>query len=275
MSTASRSGKTPVPRRGARWPRGSPSEWWRVPRVLSGATGLVSTTERSSTHSPRCTRSRTASRRRPCSRRRANSRRTRSGRTSRAPIRTHSASWQMSRRSSRSSRWGIRPRRLSPSRPRPARRLRARSGSSDPIAFPWASVIRLNHHKALNAALADYYFWWTRRLYSYGMDSGSENTLTMARLAAKAALSEINEIAALLVHQYSHIKGGSWEDREPVGSCVNCCHYLSHQTFLSQVLAETATPFPMVWRDHVTSATEVSSRSGDSGAFRSFRFLLV
>lgn len=55
-----------------------------------------------------------------------------------------------------------------------------------------------------SAALADYQFWWAKRLYEAGKACGSEWHLIMAVLAARSALAEITFLAGELAHELTH-----------------------------------------------------------------------
>lgn len=58
------------------------------------------------------------------------------------------------------------------------------------------------------AALADYYFYWAHRLYSAWMDGcGTDEHYELAYWCARAALSEITELASVMLHELAHLTG--------------------------------------------------------------------
>lgn len=60
----------------------------------------------------------------------------------------------------------------------------------------------------VEAALADYYLWWAHRLYSWCMDGhGTLRDYWIGAMCARAALAEIVEIAADILHELGHVEG--------------------------------------------------------------------
>lgn len=100
---------------------------------------------------------------------------------------------------------------------------------------------------AVHASLADYYFWWSRRLLTRA-SSGKGDSLwytVLAWCAAKAALAEIVEIAGVILHEYGHIKvGGGDHCLAAFDEKLACGMYLDQGAFKCAVSAKLALPRP-------------------------------
>ena len=93
--------------------------------------------------------------------------------------------------------------------------------------------------------LADYYLFWARRLLHLVAHQRSSNKwdLIMARLCARCAIAEITQLAALLVHEFSHVHGTWFE----CGAALrvreqSCCHYMIQWVFNTLATASLALP---------------------------------
>lgn len=98
----------------------------------------------------------------------------------------------------------------------------------------------------VNASLADYYFWWARRLLtkSYTCRSLAATWyFVLAWCAAKAALAEIVEMAGTIIHEYGHIKtGGGDHCLAAFDVKLSCATYLYSDAFQHGVRARLALP---------------------------------
>jgi len=99
------------------------------------------------------------------------------------------------------------------------------------------------------AALADYYFWWSIRLFDWvkgGHSSRPIQDLVVAVYCAKAGLSEIVDLAALLLHEFSHTTGvpATWWECQFLTDNLDCCHFQLGWIFEHRLLAEFGLPLP-------------------------------
>lgn len=77
------------------------------------------------------------------------------------------------------------------------------------------------------AALADYYLWQAHRLHSWANEGdGDIWDLWMGMMCARAALSEIVELAAIILHEWSHSTAKTWGHcHSLIGRGYNCCMF--------------------------------------------------
>ncbi len=113
------------------------------------------------------------------------------------------------------------------------------------LAMTPGDTIYLCDYLKMQAALADYYFWWAHRLHSYARVEGKA-TLTdylVGMYCARCALSEIVEIAALIVHEFGHITGSKFHcytgDKQ-----FDCCQWVVQSIFRNRMLAKLGLPSP-------------------------------
>lgn len=97
----------------------------------------------------------------------------------------------------------------------------------------------------VNAALADYHFWWAHRLYDWvesgNAGAGADGVRFLAVCCARAALAEIVDIAGNLVHEIAHLGrflASEWE-----------CRYDPYSTPLNVVVGalDLLTGLPIDW----------------------------
>lgn len=112
----------------------------------------------------------------------------------------------------------------------------------------------LNDGVHLNAALADYYFWWAHRLFDYIREGRSTNELADGYVmvcCARAALAEIAEISALLMHEISHWSAHPYTLAECAGvdlfsnGRLECCHFMMGWFHGFRVAADCGLPLAM------------------------------
>ncbi len=112
----------------------------------------------------------------------------------------------------------------------------------------------LNDEVQLNAALADYHFWWAHRLYDQIAAGKSTNTfadLWVCMCCARAGLAEIAEISALLMHEISHWAGWRFTLAECSGldlggtGKLECCHFQMGWFHGFRVTADCGLPLSM------------------------------
>lgn len=73
----------------------------------------------------------------------------------------------------------------------------------------------------VEAALADYYFYWAHRLYSAWMDGcGTDDYLELAYWCARAAMSEIIELASVILHELAHLTGSLFHCNPSVAETI-------------------------------------------------------
>jgi len=92
-------------------------------------------------------------------------------------------------------------------------------------------------------ALADWYFWWACRLHAW-VASGRGNKWDefIGMLCARAAVTEIAEIAGMMVHETGHLSPASmWHCQGPFGK-YDCCQYAGQFFFASRVRARFGLP---------------------------------
>lgn len=88
-------------------------------------------------------------------------------------------------------------------------------------AISWPRVNLCARFYKGEAALADYYFWWTHRLYSYYMDGeGTQIHWLVGLLCARCALAEIVEIGAVILHESAHRSGSFYHCRPSAGGSL-------------------------------------------------------
>lgn len=131
-------------------------------------------------------------------------------------------------------------------------RVRPFVGSGGPSAYYFGAIVLCNK-SMVNAALADYYFWWARRLYSYGIDTGLKWFGFLGMCAARAGMSEIVEFAATILHEYGHMQG-RWHHCGGVDMRYRCCSYTMAEVFRHRVYAELALPMGQVIAENVLDA---------------------
>jgi uncharacterized membrane protein YgcG len=131
--------------------------------------------------------------------------------------------------------------------------------SEGPQAWTYFGVVHMSPCNQAEAAIADYYLWWANRLYSYALhESGSALDMFTAMMCARCAVSEIVEMAAVILHEYSHVTGSSYHCKE-LWSEQDCCQYMLEYHFRHQVWAELGMP-----QSHLVDfATTDSDRDDD------------
>ncbi len=110
-----------------------------------------------------------------------------------------------------------------------------------PQAFTPNYTIYLGDQMQCEAALADYYFWQATRLYSHAVETGGDLWYAwVAMNCARAALSELVEMAGSILHEYAHWAGNPktlWEC-SVLGAKLDCCHYVLEYYFRNRMWAK-------------------------------------
>jgi hypothetical protein len=130
----------------------------------------------------------------------------------------------------------------------------------------------LNDGLHTQAAVADYHFWWAHRLHDYAL-GGNVGFLDALRyyyvgaMCARAALTEIVDIAGLLLHEITHTMGTPEDAYECTvnGEAIRCCRYMLSWLFRHRLMAEFGLPLS---RAAGCEQIEVFPRT-PSGDFRS------
>lgn len=121
-----------------------------------------------------------------------------------------------------------------------------RTWRGDFIGITPMGASTLNDGVHLNAALADYYFWWAHRLLDFvlaGKSAQPSGDLWVAMCCARAGLAEIVEISGLLMHEISHWAGWPATVYECVG--LECCHFQLDWLHKFRVTADCGLPLAM------------------------------
>ena len=117
-----------------------------------------------------------------------------------------------------------------------------------PTAYAFFDIFLCDTY-AVHASLADYYFWWSRRLLTRASSGKGDSTwyTVLAWCAAKAALTEVVEIAGVILHEYGHIKvGGGDHCLAAFDEKLACGMYLDQAAFKHAVRAKLALPRPQM-----------------------------
>ena len=146
-----------------------------------------------------------------------------------------------------------------------------RQWQGDFIGITPAGWTTLNDGITVNAALADYFFWWGHRLFDWvrtGKSSDPFGDLFVAMACARAGLAEIVEISGLLMHEISHWAGWPYTLAECAGVDIGsdgklrCCHYNLDWFHKFRLMADLGLPlamFPDVAQDQfIGSSRRVS-----------------
>ncbi len=135
------------------------------------------------------------------------------------------------------------------------------------IGITPAGWTTINDGIQVNAALADYFFWWGIRLYDWVLAGESSNPwldTLVAMMCARAGLAEIAEISALLMHEISHWTAWPYTLAECAGvdfggdGRLRCCHFNLGWHNLSRLQADYGLPlsiFPDLSDNHLTWGT--------------------
>ncbi len=116
-------------------------------------------------------------------------------------------------------------------------------------AYTVFSIYLCTQYNAIHAALADYYFWWCRRLLTRAarVDDWTFGWYyVLAWCCAKAALAEIVELAALILHEYGHVTAGGGDHCQGVQGDFYCAHYLDEWNWRHRMWGKFALPTPQV-----------------------------
>jgi hypothetical protein len=115
-------------------------------------------------------------------------------------------------------------------------------------AFAYVGNIYFCNSMRLEAALADYYLYWAHRLYCYFWEESNDlSHWYIGLLCARAGLSEICELASLILHEYLHIVGSSYHCDQFFGSKEDCCQYILENIFRNRISAELGVPFAQLY----------------------------
>ncbi len=121
---------------------------------------------------------------------------------------------------------------------------RRTTGVNDLVGLTTVGGIYLHASFLVNAAIADYYFWWARRLLA----AGSFNQSFIGYLCARAALAELSEIGEVIVHELGHRIGGVGPHcGTPPLSKANCCNVVSQYFYFHRMAAEVGHSMGHFW----------------------------
>jgi hypothetical protein len=112
----------------------------------------------------------------------------------------------------------------------------------------------INDSWQVTAGLADYYFWWAIRLYDYVVgghttsDDDRVRFTIMSLLCAKAALSEIADLAHNILHEFSHTTGipATWYECSGFFQKLECCHFYLQWIWLHVVYGMNSLPLSLL-----------------------------
>jgi hypothetical protein len=119
------------------------------------------------------------------------------------------------------------------------------------LAISISQATGLNDGLHIMAALADYHFWWSIRLYDWvrqGRSTRPFQDLVVSIQCARAALSEIVELASVLLHEIGHTMAipDTWWECQYLGNKMDCCHFQLEWYFRHRLCAEFALPLPLM-----------------------------
>lgn len=93
------------------------------------------------------------------------------------------------------------------------------------------------------AGIADYYFWWAHRLHSSARETGNLEHWWVGLLCARAALSEIVQMAAIITHEWTHMTTGSgFHCNDLLDKEFGCIEWMIQGTFMFGTWAKLALP---------------------------------
>lgn len=76
------------------------------------------------------------------------------------------------------------------------------------VAWAYGKVRLCDRFYEVEAALADYYFYWAHRLYAWVVEGhGTSRDLVVGYFCARAALSELVELSGIILHEAAHLSG--------------------------------------------------------------------
>jgi len=109
-----------------------------------------------------------------------------------------------------------------------------------------AGTINLCPNSRMQAALADYYFWWAHRLHSYALEGTGElgsvlMAWTIGTYCARFAMAEIVDVSALILHELCHITGSKYHCHRGKQR-YNCCQYVLQNFFRFRVYSHYGLP---------------------------------
>jgi len=126
-------------------------------------------------------------------------------------------------------------------------------------AFQRGDRVYMCKEMRLRAAVADYYFWWANRLFSYyAHESGDLWDNFIGSCCARSAMAEVNQIADIIIHEWIH-----WAANALTGSGSHCkgtaCSmYVIPKFFRERVAADLCLPEPLIVGDPAQSTTRWS-----------------
>lgn len=129
----------------------------------------------------------------------------------------------------------------------------------DKVWLTWTGLCEITW---MNAALADYFFWWASRLLAWHQDSGDPDAHRMASVCVRAAMAEISELAGLLLHELTHSTGTLWTEDVEGDLCLNCCHYMLNVVLRDRLMAEFGAPPPVAISGTSIGVTRMLRGSG-------------
>ncbi len=151
-------------------------------------------------------------------------------------------------------------------------RVNAYIDSNSALGF-WTALspIFLCLKMGVHAALADYYFWWARRLRSFRLDTGHEWYGFLGMCAARAGMTQIVELAGSILHEYGHMLG-RWTHCGGADMRYRCCHYTMELAFRERVRADLALPQTQVFGNTALSPYRAFNDRWGVGRFSRFDY---
>lgn len=125
------------------------------------------------------------------------------------------------------------------------------------VAYTLVSTIWLRPLVRQSAALADYFFWWAHRLHSLAVETGKSELKELAQYAADCALTEIVEIASVIVHEVGHDSG--WGSAWHCSNGQACKQYVAEACFGGATRALLGLPPSAVTMDGYTRDLSATS----------------
>jgi hypothetical protein len=128
------------------------------------------------------------------------------------------------------------------------------------LAFAFLGGITLFQPMRDMAAVADYMFWWARRLHGMALETGESNYKDIGILAARCGLAQVVKIAAVIVHEIGHHAGpfSAWHCNESYEQACN--QYIAEYTFQHAVMALLGLPDPLSYSGSWAFAPDFTER---------------